>query len=231
VTLRQAQTVTASFAPKGARREASLLLQLPVFRVAWKASLGKGALLVTGRAGRAASLTFDMRRPGGGPLLHVTRKLDRTGSFRLAQRLPSRLFPRGAKLLPGGFVFSLRGTAKGYYLPRQLKTVALRGPREGVVRLSFASTTQNGKTVHTFPSSTRITWANFRFQQQPAAGLALRVNWYWPNGHVLGSVIKGNRPVVSSFLRSGRPIPAGTWRAELWVGSKLVKRQLVSIKR
>ncbi|MGB2952052.1 MAG: hypothetical protein WBB74_01520 [Gaiellaceae bacterium] len=97
------------------------------------------------------------------------------------------------------------------------------------MRRSFASASRVGRTVNQFPASAKVAWANFRFAQQPVASLQLRVYWLWPNGQVLGFVKKANRAVVSSYLSDVRPLPRGCWRADLYAGSKRIKRQVVKI--
>jgi hypothetical protein len=48
------------------------------------------------------------------------------------------------------------------------------------------------------------------------------VRWYRPNGAVLGTVQKSNRPIVSSYMRLTGGIPSGVWRAELRAANKIV---------
>src|SRR5262249_62279417 len=80
------------------------------------------------------------------------------------------------------------------------------------------------------PAAAREAWATFVFEAQPQAGLPIVVRWYRPDGKLLGEVRKPpNRASVSSFLR-GRPrLPTGAWRAELRVGTKVVKQLRVPI--
>ena len=228
VKVNEVRNVDAAFAANG-KPAAKLAMRPPSFQVKWPDSNGVGKVIVSGSVAKRARLVFDLRRPQGGPLLRLKLPVKHAGSFRLSQRIPSRLFARGARLLPGGFVASLRGKAPGAYLPIQVRTVSLRGPSAGVVRRSYASSIREGRMVGTFPASAQIAWANFRFAQQPAASLVLRVAWYWPNGRFLGSVRKANTATVSSFLRDVRALPRGCWRAELYAGSTRIKRQLVKI--
>jgi hypothetical protein len=204
-------------------------MEAPRFAVRWQESNGIGRLLVSGYVAGRAVLRFDLRRPHGGPLLQLKVPVARAGAFRSVQRIPSRLFARGARLLPGGFVASLRGGGAGTYIPTQLRTVSLEGPRSGVVRRSYASAVAAGKTVGEFRAGTHVAWANFRFAQQPEGSLPLHVAWYWPNGRFLGSVRKGNTPTVSSYLRDARALPAGCWHADLYAGATRIKSQVVRI--
>jgi hypothetical protein len=236
VKVDQLRNVTATFAPRG-KRVTNLSMARPSFQVRWSESSGKGKLIVKGSVAKRARLTLELRRRRDyGALLHVPL-VRRAGTFTIAPRVRPTL-ARGARLLPGNFVVSLRGNARGFYLPTQLQTVDLPGPPEGVVRISFASTSRAGRTVKQFPASARIAWANFRLAQQPKASFQLWVYWLWPDGvHILGAVQKPNRPIVSSYLRDVRPLPHGCWRADLYVGPKggdpkkfkRIKRQLIKI--
>jgi Divergent InlB B-repeat domain len=234
VKVNDASKVKATFAPTSGRTR-TLSMQTPKFRVRWVQSTGQGKLIVSGRIGGAARLTLDLRRPGAASLVKLRKTVSRSGAFRFVKKLPAT-FAHGAKLFPGGKVISLRGTASGYYVPMQVQTVSLRGPREGVVRRSFTSAAQASSAKPRLPASATVAWANFRFEQQPAAGSPLFVDWYYPGGQGrLGSVQKANRPTVSSFIRSGHPLPSGCWQAVLRVGGnkdgggKRVKTQLVGI--
>lgn len=226
VPMNQAQTVTAKFGPKK-RIPVNILFRAPLFRIGWSVSTGRGSLVINGRVSRSAKLFLDLRRPGrGGPLLR--RPFRASGSFSHREKLPSRLFPKGARLLPGGFIVFIVGKAGPFRLPLQLRTAVVRAPVEGVVRLSFASASRNAKVVKRLPKGTRVAWANYRFAAQPRSQ-ELVAAWYMPSGKLLGSIKKSNRPVVSTFIRSAAPLPAGTWRVDLFAGKKLVKRQLVRI--
>jgi hypothetical protein len=226
VAMNRAQTVTAKFGPKK-RIPVKVLLKAPLFRIGWNASTGRGSMVVTGRVSRSAKLLLDLRRPGhGGPLLR--RPFRASGSFRHREKLPSRLFPKGARLLPGGFVVFIVGKAGTFRLPIQLRTAVVPSPVEGVVRISFASATRNGRVARRLPRGTREAWANFRFAAQPRS-LDLVAAWYMPGGKLLGTIKKSNRPVVSTFIRSAAPLPAGAWRVDLFAGNRLVKRQFVRI--
>jgi len=58
------------------------------------------------------------------------------------------------------------------------------------------------------------------------------VRWYWPNGKLLGTIKKSNRPTIFSFIREppADPLPKGNWVAELRAGSKIVQRLLVRVR-
>ena len=58
------------------------------------------------------------------------------------------------------------------------------------------------------------------------------MRWYWPNGKLLGSIKKSNRPTVFSFIRVGATdsLPTGNWVAELRAGNKIVQRLLVRVR-
>ena len=229
VRLTADRRVTARFTPRGAARVLAMAVRRPTVRVRWRTSVGSGRLVVAGRIAGPARLRLALRRPAGGPLLQLRFGVRRAGAFSRVFRVPSRLFVKGARLLPGGFVVSVRGTARGFHVPVHIQTTEIPPPPEGVVRISFASARRNGSPVRAFPATVRTVWVNFRFAAQPRAR-DLVVRWWFPGGErLLGSIGKANRPVVSSGLVSNAPIPRGAWRADLWAGGRLVKRQFVQI--
>jgi hypothetical protein len=59
--------------------------------------------------------------------------------------------------------------------------------------------------------------------------LPISVAWYRPNGKLIGSVRKSNRPEIVSSLGAPAGIPNGMWFAVLRAGSKVVTRLAVSI--
>ena len=63
-------------------------------------------------------------------------------------------------------------------------------------------------------------------------GKAVTVRWYWPNGKLLGSIKKSNRPTIVSFIRvpAADSLPKGNWTAELRAGSKIVQRLLIRVR-
>jgi hypothetical protein len=144
-------------------------------------------------------------------------------------RLEPGALARGAKLLPGGFVVSFRGSSGKLQVPLQLRTIVLPSPPEGVVRSSFASTTETGQPMLGLPAGTHEAWATFVLAAQPQDRLPITVSWFNPRGDLVGTVPKPNRPTVVSFVRSNIGLGSGLWRVELRAGGKLVQALSVRI--
>jgi hypothetical protein len=217
----EAQTVSARFAAKPGRRAVAMAMRSPQLRVKWLEIGGDGTLVVRGSVSAGARLRLDLRRPGGGPL--YTKRFRAVGPFRNLARLRSGKLRGGARLFPGGFVVSLRGNARGFSLPLQIRTVTVAAPGHGVVRTAFASTSPEGQALSSLPAGTRQAWANFRFETQPSLATPIAVTWYQPNGAVLGTKAKNNRPVISTGIGSSAGIPSGLWKVELRAGGRLIR--------
>jgi len=228
VTASAATTVGATFAPKkGARAVAARLARVSV-QARFVQSVGTGTLVARGSISAPARLLLQLRRPGGGPL--ITRKLRIPGGpFSLRAQLKKGKLARGATLLPGGFVLSLRGKARGTSVPLQMRTVYVRSPREGVVRKTHVSASAGGSAAATLPAGTKEAWAVFAFASQPTAG-PLTVTWYQPNGAKLGSREKNNRPTIETGIGATNGLGAGTWRVELAAGGRVIKKLNVRIR-
>jgi hypothetical protein len=226
-----ARTVSALFAPKvKSSTFSAALAPSPQFRVKWKASVGRGILRVSGTVGKPALAIVQLRRPHGGPLLTETVTVD-AGNFVLLPKLLPGLLTGGARLFPGGFMVSLTGTSGKLKMPLQIQTVTLAAPPEGVVRKSYPSIAQGGRQVRSVPAGQGQAYANFILQSQPVRSAPVTIRWYWPNGKLLGTIKKSNRPTVSSFIRepTGNSLPKGDWVAELRAG-KIVQRLLVRVR-
>jgi hypothetical protein len=232
VSLAGARTVSAVFAPKVKSSTFSAgLAPSPQFKVKWKASVARGVLRVSGVVGRPALAKVQLRRPRGGALLTESVTVDK-GKFVLLPKLLPGLLTGGARLFPGGFMVSLTGTSGKLKMPLQIQTITLPAPPEGVVRKSYPSTSQGGRQVKAVPAKQGQAYANFRFESQPARNAKITIRWYWPNGKLLGTIKKSNRPTVFSFIGTptGNSLPKGNWVAELRAGNKIVQRLLVRVR-
>jgi hypothetical protein len=232
LSLSEARNVTATFTPKG-KRALRISMDAKLSNPRWVRSDGSAILVVTGTVARSATLTLDVRKRRGGSLLHRSKHFQ-AGSYRFTESLPRSFLSKGANLLPGGKVVSIGGEAGRARVPLLVRTVGLRGPARGIVRRSFMTggAERGGREVGALPSSAKIAWANFVFAQQPVKTLDLWVSWSFPGGHHLGDVRKANRLKVSSFIRSGQPLPRGCWVAWLRAGpngEEFIKRQFVRI--
>ncbi len=220
--------MTALFTPRTAVASVGFDVSQISVRVKWLRSVGSGQIIVSGRIGGPAALRVQVRRPGGGPL--ITRRLAVAGgSFRNVIPLRKDVLPRGAAILPGGFVVSVVGKSGASSLPFQLRPIVVPAPLEGVIRQGFVTAIEDGPATVRLPRGTTEAWAHFRLATQPASNLPVTVAWYWPDGRPLGTVSKANRPEIVSFLRLGSGLPSGAWIAELRAGNRIVKRLTVRI--
>jgi hypothetical protein len=223
-----AGTVSAKFVPKKAGRAVAIALRQPRIKARFTASIGKGRLTVNGSITSPALLRLQLRRPGGGPLLNRRLRVFGGGfGFRTALRKGTLL--RGAQLFPGTFVLSVRGRAGRTGVPLQLRTIFVKSPNQGVVSRSYATTTSGGRALRTLPRRTPQAWAIFRFATQPVIG-PVTVSWFQPNGALLGTVEKSNRPILRTGIASGPGVPSGTWKVVLRAGNKLIKTQKIRIR-
>lgn len=228
IVARALQSTIAIFAPRAAAPTVGFQIRPTNIHIKWLRSVGTGRIVVSGGVGGRARLRLQLRRPGGGPLL--TRQPTVTaGRFRQVIPFRKDVLPRGAIVLPGGFVVSVRGSSGTSSLPFQLRPIVVPAPLEGVVRQAFASTVEDGPPTVRLPRGATQAWAQFRLATQPSTRLRLTVAWYWPNGRLLGTVEKANRPGISSVLRLSSGLPRGRWVAELRAGAKVVKRLTVRI--
>jgi hypothetical protein len=223
-----ARSVTAVFAPHAGRIAVDAALRRPQLKVRWQGSIGAGRLVVQGWTSVPARVRVDMRRPGGGPLATLRLPVS-GGAFRQTLPLRRGALSGGARVFPGGFTVALTGRSGKLRLPLQLQTIAIPSPRDGVVRKAFVSARQSGRAVQRLPKGATEAWANFRFETQPLATRTLTVSWYWPDGRLVGTVRKSNRPVISSYLRLGTGLPSGLWRAELRSRGRVVQRLAVRV--
>jgi hypothetical protein len=222
------RSVTANFAPQAGTATVAMSVRPARVAIFWVRSVGTGRLVLRGLVGRDARVRIDLRRPGGGPLLSRMLTL-RGGFFQARLNLRPGTLRRSARLFPGGFVVSLRGRAGPARVPLQVQTFSLASPPEGVVRSSFVTPSQTGQRTLRLPAGAREAFAHFRFHTQPRANLPLSVWWFRPDGSLLGSVQKSNRPEVFSFVRTNGTLTTGAWVAELRAGNRIVQRLSVRI--
>ena len=201
-------TVAASLAP-------------PRISVRWLRSVGKGTLVASGSLGTPGTVRLQLRRARGGPLL--TKILHaRAGTFTVRAALARGRLAGGATLLPGGFVVSLTGSARGWRLPLQIRTLSVAAPAEGVVRRAFLSTTRGGPPVRRLRHGVREVWATFQLAAQPTA-VPVTVSCY-AKGRLLGTRTKSNRPVLETGIGAPAGLTAGSYRVDLKAGGRVVQR-------
>jgi hypothetical protein len=230
VDVRAATSVTAVFAARGGAAAATVAVAQPAFRVRWRSSVGRGALVVRGRVSKPSVLTVQLRRPGGAPLLTQVLSV-LAGRFSVSPKLAPGLLRGGAQLFPGGFVVSVRGRHGRAALPLQLSTIVLPAPREGVVRRAFPALSAGGPPVRVVPAGTTRLFGRFVFQAQPRRGQRVQVVWYRADGTLIGRIRKANRPTVVTWIEAvGAPLPTETYRVQLWAGGRLVRTLSVPVR-
>ena len=144
LTVGGARSLRANFAPVNPGATAKVTLDPPHVSVHWHQSVGSGQLVVSGTVSKPALLKLEFRRPAGGPLLTQQESV-LAGRFSIKPALSAASLPKGAALLPGGFVLVLKGRVGSTALPQSLRTIVLPPPLEGVVRRAFTSRTATGK--------------------------------------------------------------------------------------
>jgi hypothetical protein len=223
------RSVSASFAPIDPAETASVTLDQPRVSVHWKQSVGSGQLLVAGNASKAAMIRLEFRRPTGGPLLTQQESVA-AGGFKLAAQISEAALPKGAVLLPGGFVVVLTGRVGAVALPQTLRTVVLPPPSEGVVRRAFTTLTNDGKPAKSVRFGTQSAYTTFVFAAQPRRGEHLSVRWFGANGKAIGTQPESNRPTVQTGITTLKgPLPQGRYRVELWADATIIATHNVTI--
>jgi virginiamycin B lyase len=226
LTVGASRSLTANFVSSNPAT-ASVDVATPRIAIRWRRSVGSGQLAIVGRVSKPARLQLTFRRPGGGALINRAVSVP-AGSFKLSTAITRAVLPKGALVLPGGFVVSLSGSTDGLPLPRILRTVVLPPPTEGVVRRSYTSASPTGKAIKTVPKRTARGYVSFVFASQPKAGDKIEVEWVDPKGKVRATLPKPNRPVVQTWIGSPLP-PNGTWHVLLRANNKLIADHAMTI--
>jgi hypothetical protein len=168
-----------------------------------------------------ASLHFDVTSSGAGDLQATVRPVQpgpvasvqhftftQAGTSSETIKLPARLPPRAYTLKVGDATSS-------FTIPT---------PPEGVVDSAIISTSKNGKSLHTLPS-TKEMWVHFHFMTAPPTAKTVEVEWRTPQFKFVGEVKRSYNANIYSQIASSAPLPAGTWYALLLVNGKVAKRQ------
>jgi hypothetical protein len=183
-----------------------------VFAAHWHESVATGALVVSGRSTRTATLTVVLRR---GNSVVWTRPL----------HIPARAFrvllaPLPTGLIPGSYRLTVK---PGVGFAQQQLAVSLPAPPEGVVDTAYVSRFKSGPALTALPSGANQIWAFFHFASRPQGPRALTVTWYGPDYQE--SVGKPNQPIIQSTVQlGGHGLRSGTWRAVLRAGGTIVKQ-------
>ncbi len=186
------------------------------FRARWHESVFGGELIIEGEAAELITVRLALRQ---GERVRMTTSLAiPAGPFARAVAVPQ-------SLLPGEYVLEVvpdAGTAA-----TQAIRLALAPPREGVVRVAYASAGRGAAPVTRFPRRTSVVFAHFSFAALPRPGLPLSVSWYRPGGKLAGPRRrKATSALVVAFVggRKGAPLPRGLWQSVIRAGPIVVKR-------
>ena len=228
LTVGAGRSLVANFASTDPAGTASVTLDEPRISIRWHRSVGSGELIVHGSVSKPALVRLEFRRPSGGPLI-VQQESIPSGSFQLAPQISQAALPKGALVLPGGFVIVLTGRVGSASLPQALRTVVLPPPPEGVVRRAYTARTASGPASTHLLYGTKAAYATFVFASQPRRGEKLSVRWFSPAGKLVGRRAESNRPTVQTSVRSNAPIPRGRWRVELRAGRTIISTHTVDI--
>jgi chitodextrinase len=206
--------VTGAAALKGL----GVSLRQPVLKAAWRASRLTGSINLRGTNSGAARLKLTLRAAGLKPV-DLGRLPGGTGPFTSRLALP-------AGVLPGALGVEM---AQGSRVVAKLR-LQVPAPAEGVARAAFAATSRRGAPITRAPGSTTILFARFGLAALPAVSRPLTVTWFQPNGEVAGHPVRKPRSrTFTSFVRSGRPLPSGVWRAVLTAGGVRVAQAVTRV--
>jgi hypothetical protein len=223
------RSLSATFVPVDPDATATVTLHEPRVSVRWRRSVGTGQLAVSGTVSRPALIRLDFRRPAGGPLLTQQQSV-RAGRFSLVPQISRAALPKGAMVLPGGFVVVLTGRVGSVALPRVLRTVVLPPPPEGVVRRAYTGASRNGRAAASLRYGARVAYTTFVYASQPRRGKHVGVRWFAPDGKPIGTTEKANRPTVQTTIWSGATLPKGRYVVELWSDEAVVAAHTVTIQ-
>jgi Divergent InlB B-repeat domain len=221
LTVGGARSLRANFAPVNPGAAAKVTLNPPHVSVHWHQSVGSGRLVVSGTVSKSALIKLEFRRPAGGPLLTQQESV-LAGRFSIKPALSAASLPKGAALLPGGFVLVLKGRVGSTALPQSLRTIVLPPPPEGVVRRAFTSRNAAGKPTPSIRFGGTSASSTFVFAAQPDARKKLSVVWHDQDGKVIAVRPEPNRPTVQTGVSSNSALPKGRWRVELRSGRVVI---------
>jgi hypothetical protein len=136
-------------------------------------------------------------------------------------------FPPRAR--PGTYLLHVSGTSGGEQLTPVERTVTLAAPEEGIVDRSWVSRTKGGPAVRRIKGPVRQLFATFHFVVPPTDVRSVRLVWRTPQFNFVGEVRKRYSETVTTFVRSGAPLPKGTWYCLLTVNEIVTKRVSVRV--
>jgi hypothetical protein len=197
-------------------------LQRPVALAVTRLAMAPGApstLLVNGRVGAPSGLVLRLA-PISGTGRAVTRTLAvKKGRF-------SDVVSLGSTLQPGSYLVTVSGHSASGPVSTLDRTLAVSGPRLGILGRSWITTARNGKPESSV-SGTRKLWAYFRFSTTPSSVTKLEVTWYGPGGS--GSAAKSAAPLIETFAQGTNSLPDGTWKCVLTADGKPIASVTVHV--
>lgn len=207
-----------------ASAEPSLTLDTATLTSSWKESWLTGNVAYGGTVGEASELNIFLRRTSPTPTVVAARKTQSVaaGGYSGTLELPHRA-------LPGTYVLRVVGTSGGIALPAVESTLTLPAPPEGVVDKSVVSRTPGGKSIRKVKGPVKELFARFHFIVPPDIRAVVRLLWRTPQFNFVGEVRKPYATTLDTFIRSGSPLPKGTWYCLLQVNEIVVKRVAVRI--
>jgi Tol biopolymer transport system component len=195
-----------------------------LFHAVWRESTLRGAVVVEGQVATPVAVRLALTQ-GGRVRASWRLELD-AGPFAQALALPTTL-------LPGGYLLQVTPEASPGAYPPQTIPLELEAPREGVVRVAYASASPGGIPLRRFPFGTTVVFAQFRFAALPRPGAVLSVSWSRPGGRLAGPPRrKRAADLVVAFVRSrgNAPLPRGPWKCVIRAGPTVVKRLAFRIR-
>ena len=223
LTTNAAEDTTPDWQPLAEPPPPADAVRQAAFRGAWKESVYRGALEVTGRVSRAAVLTLALRQ-GRRVWLNTTLPLP-AGQFRRSIPLPARTAPghvparHRRRREPG----REDEPAEGPRPPRAPGGRRVEGVGERRARWSA------GDQVPALDVPRRRALPLRR--RCPGPGEIVSVSWYDPAGRLARSIRKPRSASVVSFLatRNREPMPAGAWEVVVRAGGTVASRILYRI--
>lgn len=199
-------------ASAGSRTSPALSVTNLHLSAVWKEGWLTGSIRFSVTVGGATDATATIRPVAPGPL---AAKKDYTftqaGTVTETITLPARLPPRAYVLKVVG---SDGEAVEGKF--------TVPTPPEGIVDSAVVSSAKGGKAVHVLAGAKEL-WVRFHFMTPPQAK-TVKVVWRTPSYTYVGAVTKPYAATIDSFLKSGSPLPHGTWYAILMVDGKTAKK-------
>ena len=133
------------------------------------------------------------------------------------------------RALPGTYLLRVVGTSSGIALTPVEATLTLPAPPEGIVDKASVGLTAGGKAIRKVKGSVKQLYGRFHFLVAPKLRTAVRLVWRTPQFNFVGEVRKRYSTNVRTFVKSGQPLPKGTWYCLLTVNEIVVKRVSVRV--